>query len=79
MMDLNKWTQKAREALQHAQEIAVRRAQQQVEALHLLAALLEAENGLVGSLLQRIGVSLPQIQARVEQELDRLPRLTGDV
>lgn len=79
MMDLNKWTQKAREALQHAQEIAVRRAQQQVDALHLLAALLEAENGLAGSLLQRVGVSLPQIQARVEQEIDRLPRVTGDV
>ncbi|MBP5321098.1 MAG: type VI secretion system ATPase TssH, partial [Kiritimatiellae bacterium] len=78
-MDINKWTQKAQEALQAAREEAIRRSQQQVDTLHLLSALLAAKDGLAVSILQRLGVSVPQMQARVEEELDRLPRVTGSV
>lgn len=79
MMDINKWTQKAQEALQGAREEAIRRSQQQVDTVHLLSALLAAKDGLAVSILQRLGVSVPQMQARVEQELDRLPQVTGSV
>ncbi|MBO7654379.1 MAG: AAA family ATPase, partial [Kiritimatiellae bacterium] len=78
-MDINKWTQKAQEALQGAREEAIRRSQQQVDTVHLLSALLAAKDGLAVSILQRLGVSVPQMQARVEQELDRLPQVTGSV
>ena len=79
MTDLNKWTQKAQEALQKARQIAVRYAQQQVDALHLLLALLEEEEGLAVSLLQRVGVPVAQLRARSEEALDALPRVSGDV
>ena len=41
MTDLNKWTQKAQEALQNARQLAIRFSQQQLDCEHLLAALLE--------------------------------------
>ncbi|MDR2850214.1 MAG: ATP-dependent chaperone ClpB [Verrucomicrobiota bacterium] len=77
MTDLTKWTQKAQEALQQARELAVRYSHQQLDCEHLLAALLAVQDGLVVSLLQRLGVAVPQLRARVEAELERKPRVSG--
>jgi len=79
MTDLNKWTQKAQEVLQSARENAIRLSHQQLDAEHLLLALLDQEDGLAASLLQRLNVSIPPLRARVEEELERKPRLSGDV
>ena len=79
MTDLNKWTQKAQEALKRARETAIRYSQQQLDVEHLLLALLDAEDGLAVGLLSRIGVSIPQLRARVEQELSNKPRISGDI
>src|SRR6516225_7142354 len=65
-MDINRFTEKAQEALQNAQKRAVRAGHQQVDVEHLLAALLEDEQGLV-----------PAILNKVEAELERLPRVSG--
>ncbi len=78
-MDLNKWTQKAQEALKKAQELAVRRSHQQVDVEHLLYALLTLPEGLVASLMQRMGVSVPALTARVDEALARRPAVSGDV
>jgi len=79
MTDLNKWTQKAQEVLQSARETAIRLSHQQLDAEHLLLALLDLQDGLAVSLLQRLNVSIPQLRARVEQELERKPRVSGAV
>jgi ATP-dependent Clp protease ATP-binding subunit ClpB len=76
-MDINRLTEKAQEALQAAQSKAVRYSQQQVDVEHLLAALLEQENGLAPSLLAKIDVPLEPLHRRVEQELDRLPKVSS--
>ena len=79
MTDLSKWTQKAQEALQKTRETAIRFSHQQLDTEHLLAALLDIQDGLAVSLLQRLGVAIPQLHARVEEELERKPRVSGDV
>ena len=79
MMDLNKWTKKAQEALKSAQQEAVRCSHQQVDAEHLLFALLNMPDGLVPSLLQRMNVAVPALIARVQQELDKRPAVSGDI
>ncbi len=78
MTDLNKWTQKAQEALQNARQLAIRFSHQQLDCEHLLAALLEMPDGLAVSLLTRLGVAIPQLRARTEEELSRKPRVSGD-
>ena len=45
-MDINRFTEKAREALQGAQKLAVRMSHQQIDDEHLLLALLDQEGGL---------------------------------
>jgi len=79
MMDLNKWTKKAQEVLKSAQGEAVRRSHQQVDAEHLLFALLSLPEGLVSSLLQRMGISIPALTSRVEEALAKRPAVSGDV
>jgi ATP-dependent Clp protease ATP-binding subunit ClpB len=67
IMDISKLTQKAQEALQAAQVLAVRHSHQQVDGEHMLSALIAQEGGLVPRLVERMGASLPTIVARLEQ------------
>jgi ATP-dependent Clp protease ATP-binding subunit ClpB len=76
-MDLNRFTEKAQEALGAAQNKAIRSSHQQVDVEHLLATLLEQEQGLAASILTRASVSLEALKRRVDQELDRLPKVSG--
>ncbi len=76
-MDLGKTTQKVQEALQQAQVKALRYGHQEVDAEHVLFALLEQEGGLVPRLIESIGTSVPVIRAQLEQELEKRPRVQG--
>jgi ATP-dependent Clp protease ATP-binding subunit ClpB len=76
-MDMNRFTEKAQEALSAAQSKATRSNHQQVDVEHLLSTLLEQERGLAASILNRAGVSIDALKRRVEQELDRLPKVSG--
>ncbi len=76
-MDSNRFTEKAQEALSAAQRQATRLSHQQVDVEHLLLALVEQEQGLAGPILQKAGVNVEGLKHRVEQELERLPRVSG--
>jgi ATP-dependent Clp protease ATP-binding subunit ClpB len=76
-MDINRLTERAQEALSAAQTKAVRYGNQQVDVEHLLSALLEQERGLATSVLNKAGINVESLKARVDQELDRLPKVTG--
>ena len=76
-MNFNTYTQKSIEAVQLAQSIARTRRNQQLEQLHLLSALLTQEGGLTPQLLKKMGVVVESLKAAVDQELSRLPVVTG--
>lgn len=73
----DKFTQKSREALQKAQETAIRYSHQTLEVVHLLYSLVIQEDGLVPSLIERLGANLSIVQSDIEKELNKLPRVTG--
>ncbi|HEY7153938.1 MAG TPA: ATP-dependent chaperone ClpB [Gemmataceae bacterium] len=76
-MDINRFTEKAQESLQNAQRLAARNGQQHVDVEHLLAALLDQEPGLASSILRKANVNLDGLKRRVQQEVERLPRVSG--
>jgi len=76
-MDINKYTQKSREALGSAQNMAAERHHQEVAAKHLLAALLEQEDGLAPRFLEYAGVQLVPLKSKVEELLRKIPAVTG--
>ena len=77
-MDMEKWTNKAREALSFAKDFATRNGQQQIDVEHVLYALLQDSQGLIPNLFAKIGVAVPTITARVEEEIAKKPRISGD-
>ncbi|HEY8505457.1 MAG TPA: Clp protease N-terminal domain-containing protein, partial [Gemmataceae bacterium] len=75
-MNIDKYTQKAQEALQSAQRLALRFHHQQIDNEHLLTALLDQERGLAPAILAKAGVSLDAIAIKLQRELESRPRVT---
>ncbi len=76
-MRLDKLTTKFQQALGDAQSIAVGQDQQFIEPLHLLAALLDQDDGASASLLSRAGVNVPRLREATKQAISRLPKVEG--
>ena len=76
-MNFNQYTQKSLEAVQSAQSIAQSRHHQQLEQIHLLAALLQQEGGLIPQLLRKMDVTVESLEAAANAELGKLPGITG--
>jgi len=73
----DKLTIKAQEAIERAQSLAADRGHPEIGPLHLLAALLGETDGIVGSVLERIGANRKQLEDIVEAELGHLPKVAG--
>ena len=77
IMDLNRFTQKAQEAIQGSTTIAARYRNQQIDCEHLFLAMLEQTGGLVPTLLQKMDVDLERVTQEVEAKLESLPQVSG--
>jgi len=77
-MQPDRFTIKSQEALQAAQRLADERRNPQTTPEHLLAVLLEQEDGLVIPVLRKLGVEAATIRQAVGAALDGLPTLTGE-
>src|SRR5262249_57171271 len=73
----DKLTVKAQEAVQAAQALADRDSHQHVEPEHLLAALLQQQDGIVAPLLGKLGARAEALRRDAEAEVARLPKVTG--
>ena len=76
-MDFNRFTEKLQEAVRSAQSLATSHGNQQVDVEHLLLALLEQQGGLAPSILNKADVKVETLRSRVQQEIDRLPKVSG--
>ena len=76
-MDINRFTEKAQEAVRGSQTLATRYGNQQVEVEHLLYALLDQQSGLVPSILTRAGVNIEPLKESVERDINKMPKVTG--
>ena len=77
MLRFEKMTVKAQEAVQSAQEVAARHENQQVEPVHLLAALVAQTDGVVPPLLARLGIRSETLSQEIEKEIGKLPKVQG--
>src|SRR4029450_2702490 len=74
---LDKLTTKSQEALQQAQSLAEKRNHQAIDVEHLLFALLGQKEGVVLSLLQKLGASTSSLTERLQEAPDRPPEGNG--
>src|SRR5438309_563968 len=75
MLRFEKMTVKAQEAVQAAQEVAAQHENQQIEPIHLLAALVTQVDGVVPPLLARLGVRTETLSQEIEREIGRVMQI----
>ena len=76
-MNANKLTKKAMEAISSAQNIAIENGNIQIMPEHLLYALIDQENGLVGSLLRKMGKSPDKLLSEIDTMIRKMPAVSG--
>jgi len=76
-MRRDKLTIKAQEALQAAHELAASRAHQELTPEHVLAALLDQQDGIAGAILRKLGVDPAMVRQSVAEALDAQPQVSG--
>src|SRR6202047_4620890 len=73
----DKFTVKAQEAVQRANESASENGNPELQPLHLLAALLEDKEGIVPPVLEKIGIGPQAVLAEVYKGIEKLPKVSG--
>jgi ATP-dependent Clp protease ATP-binding subunit ClpB len=76
-MNTQKLTLRSQETLQAMQDLAQEYGHQELRDLHLLAAMLKQEDSLVPPALQKLEVNVSALAEQVEDELKKLPRVSG--
>ena len=76
-MRMDKLTSRFQQALADAQSLAVGRDNNMLEPAHVMAALLNQQGGSTGPLLTQAQVNVPALQQRVNELLERLPKVSG--
>jgi ATP-dependent Clp protease ATP-binding subunit ClpB len=73
----DKFTLKAQEAVQRANELASEHGNPEVLPVHLLAALVEDKEGIVPPVLEKIGIGPQAVLSDLYREIERLPKVSG--
>src|SRR6202142_2673599 len=73
----DKFTVKAQESIQRANELASEHGNPEMPPVHLLAALVEDREGIVPPVLEKIGIGPQAVLAEIYQEIEKLPKVSG--
>ncbi|WP_114240452.1 ATP-dependent chaperone ClpB [Dyella sp. C9] len=76
-MRMDKLTSRFQQALADAQSIAVGRDNNMLEPVHVMAALLDQQGGSTAPLLTQAQVNVPALRQRINEQIERLPRVSG--
>ena len=76
-MNLNKFTEKAQEAVVSAEKISSTKNHSQIDVEHLLLALLEQADGVAPEIIRKLGADPGAVKRRLEGEMERMPKVYG--
>ncbi|MFM9028285.1 MAG: Clp protease N-terminal domain-containing protein, partial [Bacteroidota bacterium] len=76
-MNLDKFTIKAQEAIQQAQQIAMASEHQSIETQHILKGVLEVDENVIPFLFKKAGVSADKVTTAVDELIRSCPKVSG--
>lgn len=77
-MNIDKMTLRVQQSLNDAQSIAVKYNHQQLDVIHLFSALVNAEDGLIPNIFEKMGIDLKGLRTDIHLQLDRMPKVLGE-
>ena len=77
-MNIDKMTLRVQQSLNDAYSEAVKYNHQQVDIIHLFAALVNQEDGLIPNIFEKMGVNLTFLRNDIHEELERMPKVLGE-
>ncbi len=77
MFDINKLTEKAREALVSAQQLASAGQHSEIDVEHVVLALLRQTDGVAPQIVSRLGGNVEQLSNLLQERLNQLPKVYG--
>ena len=77
-MDIEKMTVRVQKSLNEAYQIAVKKHNQQVDVIHLFAALVNQEDGLIPNIFEKMNVSVAALKSTIDEELGKIPQIYGE-
>ncbi|WP_329903433.1 ATP-dependent chaperone ClpB [Porphyromonas pogonae] len=76
-MNINSYTIKSQEALQHAVELTRREGHQAIEAQHMLKSIIDTDESLVEFLFSKLGIQKQRVLDATEKLISKLPHVSG--
>lgn len=76
-MNIEKYTQNTQSAIVEAQNIAISNGHQTLDTIHVHAALMDQNDGLIPKLLNNMGIDSSAVSAEIRAELDKIPKVSG--
>ena len=76
-MQFDKFTWKSQEAIQEAQSLAQQMNHQQIEPEHLLKVMLDSKEGIIPSILKKLGIQVEAVTSEIEEALKAYPKVSG--
>jgi ATP-dependent Clp protease ATP-binding subunit ClpB len=77
-MNIEKMTLRVQQSLNEAQLTAVKYNHQQLDVIHLFAALVNQEDGLIPNIFEKMGVNIKELKQDIHIQLDRMPKVLGE-
>jgi ATP-dependent Clp protease ATP-binding subunit ClpB len=79
MIRPEKWTIKLQEAVRNAQEIAESYSHQYIDVEHLLLALLQQKDGIIPTIVEKLGRKTGFLEEKVKEILEKIPKVKGGI
>ncbi|TDD97463.1 ATP-dependent chaperone ClpB [Flavobacterium cellulosilyticum] len=76
-MNINKFTIKSQEAIQHSQQVAQSNGQQQIENEHVFKAIFEVDENVAPFILKKLNVNVPLFQQILDSTIQSFPKVSG--
>lgn len=76
-MNINKFTIKSQEAIQHSQQLVQSLGQQQIENEHIFKAIFEVDENVAPFLLKKLNVNVPLFLQILDSQIQNFPKVTG--
>ena len=78
-MDVSNFTEKSKESISIASNIATKNNNPEIKDCHMVAAFLDDKGGVITMLFKKMDINIESLLALIQEEIDKMPKVSGNV